>query len=286
MRKIKFFFRVLGKSLTDFSYYKEIAKTKFSFSFKYLIFLVFLISFFWGVFYAFKLTTFLPKVPKVISDAKVAVSEIYPKELVLMLQEGKLTTNVREPYFIEFPDVLAGLSGETFAHLVAIDTKAEAADFAKYQSPILLTGDSAVFQDKDYGFRVVPLTEVKTDLVVTRPIYDEFIKVITPYFDYFPSVVYALIVISLSLLPLITTAFSLSWRMITLFFLTVLLWVVSKVMKKHLSFGKVYQLSMHGVTLPVLLGLGASLVGLFFPTWLFIGVFLVFMGVVISKFES
>lgn len=276
MRRVKFFFQVLVKSLTDFGYYREIAKAKFWFSFKYLYFLLFLTSLFWGIFFATKALSFVPQAPKIVANAKTTVLGLYPKELVVTLKSGKLSTNVKEPYYLDFP----GLP----THLIAIDTKAKESDFVKYKSVLLLTRESMVAMDGETSYKVFPLSEAKTDLLVNKALYDELAKKILPYFDYFPYVLYALAAVSIVILPFVSASFSLAGKLFLILITSLLLFFLAKIMKKNLSYGKIYQLSLHALTLPILLGLVARLANFPLPGFVSALILLVFMGIVIKKY--
>ena len=81
MKKLKTFFYSLKRSVSDPSYYREIIKTKFDFSLKYLFFLVFIITTAHLVSFAFKYPSlrhsFKEYLPTIVNNIK----NVYPKDL-------------------------------------------------------------------------------------------------------------------------------------------------------------------------------------------------------------
>jgi len=111
---------------------------------------------------------------------KTFLDDFYPSELQIKIENGKVNTNVKEPYFISItPQQLSVLFNSEIKptkrtirmRLLAIDTKAKVEDFDKYQSYALLTGNSVVYL-KDNRITVVPLNEV-TQLTLTKKLLSE-----------------------------------------------------------------------------------------------------------------
>ncbi|PIP57923.1 hypothetical protein COX03_00460 [Candidatus Woesebacteria bacterium CG22_combo_CG10-13_8_21_14_all_39_10] len=84
--------------------------------------------------------------------------QTYPAELKLTLKENKITTNVKEPYFID----LAEGNKEAiapFSHFIIINTKGNPEDVKNLDSLFLITGDNLVVSEgKASGsYRVISL---------------------------------------------------------------------------------------------------------------------------------
>lgn len=280
MNRLKTFSNVFWKSLTNPSYYKKIASTKFSFSLKYLFFLLFLISLGWGIFFSVKLAFYLPKVPEFIAQVKSVARGFYPAELVVVIKDGKLQTyNVSEPYFIDFPKELR----ETELHFITIDTKARFEDIKRYNTAVLVTGDTIFYVD-DPGYKTLPISQIKNDLLLNRNVYDQFVDRILPYLDYLSTAVYVLIITSLLIWPFLGAGLALIGQMVYLLFTSVILWIVARVLKKDLTYGKIYQLSMHALSLPIIFSTISGLFKVQIP-FVYPGLLIVFMIIVIAKFE-
>lgn len=285
VKKVKFFFKVFKRSLFEPAYYNEVIKAKFSFSLKYLVFLLFLISLVWGISLGIRASLLLPKVGQFQTDAKAFLENFYPSELTVSIQGGKLTTNVEEPYYVDFPDIDLGVKESSLEHLIAIDTKAQATDIEKYKSAVLLTSDAAVVRDDGGGYRLFPLSGMKQDLVLNKLIWGNIVDTLTPYFKYIPTALYLSIVLSILLIPFVFTAFSLFGRLFYLLFASLLLLLVARVMKKKLSYPQVYRISMHAITLPVLLGFIFTFAGYPISGPLLFGILLVYEVLVFSRLK-
>ena len=286
MEKLKIFWRTFVKSLTKPLYYKDILKSGFSFSLKYLVFLLFLISVFWTLKFSAGLLSLKPKLPEFADIAKNVVANVYPDKLVITHKAGKISTNVREPYYIDMPENTWDTSG---MHLVAIDTKGKVEDYEKHNSVVLLTDEFAVVPDNQNGangYRMYPLKDYLKDVPdgvqMNKAVYQTFAHQVLPYIDKLPQYLMGLSLILIILMPFLGALLTLSGYMLYLILPVFILWIISKLMKKGLAYGKVFQLSMHGLTLPILISALITLYGKSFP-FLFSIIFFGFMIFVLSR---
>src|SRR5258708_25888762 len=99
--KLKTFFDTLTKSLTNFSYYKDIEKANFKFSLKYLFSLFYLISLITSLVFAVSVSAFiLPNLPKFVSLIQTKANSFYSDVLVVTVKNGNLSKHQKEPYYI------------------------------------------------------------------------------------------------------------------------------------------------------------------------------------------
>lgn len=297
MRLLRTFGRTFVKSISDFSYYSDILKSRFSFSLKYLLFLVFLVSLVPTLTVGYQMAMVLPKVPNFVSEAQRVLDNLYPKELILTIDNGKIKTNVKEPYYIDF-EALTAFNTEldsrnkptATGHLITIDTKATVTDYPKYNTAILIGSDFVVTPDdrsstRDLGgYQVFPLSEANMTekVVIDKKVYDEMVVVIKPYFAYIPGLLYAVIAFTVLLGPVLLAVFTLAWKLFYLLIMSLVLLVVAKLMKKDLEYAEIYRFGMHGLTLPIVISVILGLMGYPIP-FVYTGVFLVFMILVLSK---
>ncbi len=279
MIKLKTFFRTFVKSLTQPSYYKEILKTKFSFSFKYLAFLVFLISLFTTVKFAFSVLPLRSQLPGLVEKIRSTIVSTYPDKLVVSIKSGKIFTNVKEPYFIDVPS-------EKKMHFIVIDTKGKVEDYKKYNSLVLVTDSLVVVpnSNENISYKVYPLQDILKDtpdgVLLNKEIYQKLSSQVMPYVDKLPVYLTGLFILIVVISPFLATVFMLGWYMAGLLLFSVLFLIIAKLMKKDLSYSEVYRLSMHAITLPILVSLVLK-----FP-FVFSLVFLVFMIVILSKLST
>jgi hypothetical protein len=287
MNKLKTFSRTFVKSLTSPSYYKDILKAKPSFSFKYLIFLLLIINLVLGVRFAVSAFNLLPQIDPFLKEAKVVITDLYPEKLIVTIRKAKITTNVKEPYFIGFPEKV-GTFG-SYKYLLTIDTKGKVDDYVKDASLFLLTSENLVVPDENETYKVIPLSEelarVPDGTKFARAQWDEMIKLIDPYLAKVSGIAEAGLIVLSILLPFVMTASSLVWKLVYLLVWALPLWLLAKILKKKLSYGETYRLSMHGLTLPLLIGFGLTLLGLYLP-FVYTIAFVVWMVIVLVKIKA
>lgn len=247
MQKFNIFFRTFWKSISSFSYYHDIVKAKFSFSFKYFV----LFNFLLGIFSTIAITmTISPPLNRFVSRFKNRARSLYPADLQIEIKQGELSTNVAEPFHVPIPfelftEVPPAISDQKQQYLLTIDTQANIEDFSKSQSVILLTKDNLAVVDENNGFRVYPLKDAQ-NFSLNKKVVDQMLDKILPLVDY------ALPVLTLTILSF----FILFWpvgKLVGLLWLSLLVLMISKLMKLSLSYRKIYQIGLHALTLPVLI---------------------------------
>jgi len=292
MRRIKTFIKTFKRSLTEPSYYQDILTAKLSFSFKYLFALLFFVSLIVGVSLSIKILKLIPQTPKFVESTKSFMVETYPKELKLTLKEGKITTNVKEPYFID----LAGdkkASIEPFKHFIALSTKGNPEDIKSLDSLFLLTSDNLIISEgtSSGSYRVVSLAstlaKIPNGVSMDKTLFTSILDMFTPYvLRVLPRIIIGLSLLILIFYPLLRGTFGFIFQTVFLLPASFVLFVGAKVLKKNLSFAKMYQMSLHGATVPVTLSFIFGFSGLnpyiLIVSWL---AFFVFMLVVISKLD-
>lgn len=284
--KLNTFARTFRKSLASLDYYQDILAAKFSFSLKYLFVLLFVSSLLIGLKMAAGAVKILPEVPGYVTEAKKVLNELYPKELKITVKDKKISTNVKEPYFVDYPDKETA-QRLPFKHLLVIDTQAKVDDFKKYQSFFLLTESSIVaLDDQSGGYKVIPLEETFKDIPqgasLDKKIYDQMMNQVLPYLDSLPKFVRAGMFLGLLLFPFLNSALILVLQMLILVPTSFVFFLLARLLKKKLSYKNIYQLSMHGMTLPVIVSTAFSLANFSFPL-ASVAAFLIWMGIVIAR---
>ncbi len=147
MQKIKTFWYSFQRSLLDVSYYRDIAKSSLQFSLQYLFFLLVCLSLIRSIQLGFGYTLVRKSIPSFIQMGMKEIAQLYPKELELRISNGKLYTNVQEPYIIEFPKAVKMPE----KHLLVIDTEGSADEYPQYNTILLATRQSLVYPDRQVG---------------------------------------------------------------------------------------------------------------------------------------
>lgn len=281
IQKLKLFFDRVVKSLTKFKYYKEIEKANFKFSLKYLFVLFYFISLISSIIFAVSASIwFMPRIPQFVASFEKEANSLYPSDLVVTVKDGNISTNQKEPYSIDTLNKL-NLNGD-YEHFVTIDTSAEASDIKDKNTQILITKNEIVTLD-DESYKVYPIDET-ANLVVDKNSVQALISQVSPYLKYIEPLAIIILIASVLLFPFIGAGLALIGQLIYLLIFTCILFVTAKIMKKNLEYKKLYQLSMHGSTLPILLTLVVSTLGITMPFLLGTAILLIFMILVLNQF--
>jgi len=281
-RKLKFFLDVLVKSLTKFPYYKEVKKANFKFSLKYLFFLFYIISLITSIVFAASISILiLPKVPAFVASFENKAKSLYPEGLVVNVKNGVVTTNTKEPYFVDSLNTLGLNKG--YDHFLTIDTKATASDIKNDSTVILVTKDSVATIDSNSTYKIYQI-DPTSNLTIDKASYLKVVSQISPYLKYIMPGLIALVVLLILVWPILGAALALIAEFVYLLLFALIFFVVVKVMKKDLSYKKTLQLSMHAATLPILLGFVVGSLGIQMPFLLGTAILFIFMILVVREF--
>ena len=99
-----------------------------------------------------------------------------------------------------------------------------------------------------------------------------------------PLLVTTLVIGGILFFPLFIVPFAFIWHLVYLLLFALILLVVAKVMGKDLSYSQIYQLSLHGLTVPIVITLLLGLFNVSFP-FLYSLIFIVWMGIVIHDLK-
>jgi len=253
MNQLKTFFYSLKKSLFERRYYKDVAKASFWFSFKYLWFLIFILT-------VIKVSSFSGqylknrhRIQPEVNKLMITIENLYPDELKLQIKNGRLSTNVREPYPFDFKQKIK----PTEKHILVIDTQGTIENYPNYNSYILATKNAVVYPSKSSSNRVEETSvfyfrNLKKDFTLNKNIYNNFLNVIRPYsnkalyfLDYF-------VIIFLFFFFIFGSLFWTAGIIFGLLFLTFFVWIINLIFKKQYSYGSLFKMGMHAITWPIL----------------------------------
>ena len=100
MKKIRAFIYVFWKSISSVSYYKDVVKTNFMFSVKYLVVLTLFASLITTVIGA---AIEIPKISREFRTFVQSAKNSYPDDLVFSIKNGEWSVNRPEPFIIAMP---------------------------------------------------------------------------------------------------------------------------------------------------------------------------------------
>jgi len=280
MNKIKRFFQNLVSSIVDFSYYKKIVESKFSFSLKYIFFLLVLLQLIGSIILAINIASYLPKVPSFTANLKKMAIRFYPDDLIVRFNNGRVSTNVLEPYNIDIP-------GQKMAkHLVTIDTKANIEDINKYNTFVLVTKNAVVYPDKNSSYKVQLLDQIKGNFIINKELYNKILPKLFIYLKYIPLVLCSIMAIVVIFGPVFSASFVLLGLAIYLLIGALIIFIFAKIFSRDLGYKKIYQLSFHAITLPLIISYTGRYLGFFWPGSVYILLYLALMMIIVWQFEK
>jgi hypothetical protein len=238
------FFKKIQNSIYSPEFYSDIPKQSFGSALKYFFLLILLVSVLSSIMpiYLF-VTVGQQEVEKFVNQAGNA----YPSELNIKIQNGKLTTNTKEPYLIPFLDDKTQTDG--MQNLVVIDTKTPftITQFNKYQTLAWVTADSVMLKDKNQGqLRAIDLTSIK-NFNLNKQVINSYIAKASPLLRLLLPVIIIAIVVGLFVANI--------FLLVYLLFVAILIWLLLKLIKKPLSYGDSYKVGMYAITLELLIGI-------------------------------
>lgn len=253
-KKIKTFFRTLWLSVSSPSYYRDILRANRPFTIKFILSFWFLYATIVSLYLSWQV---LVPAHQVLQDLPDKLIAGYPEELVINIEDGQVSTNVSEPYFIsvdkfeqlfdQVDDQVLGADSDDIQNFLVIDTQASADDILEYSTIMLLTEDSLVYLD-DGGFQANRLDEIK-ELQIDKASVTQIVERLAPFLNF---------IIPLGMVFIFSFVFIFAGigHAIYLFFFALLMFGLAKLMKLKLTYLQSYRLSLHILIIPlVLIGL-------------------------------
>lgn len=268
MQKIKTFLRSFWLSCTSPKYYAEILRTRFSFSLKYLFVFQFVATLIIGAF------VLIPLSAVNVVGLLENVRAIYPAELAVQVDDGRLSINQPLPYKVAIPDFSNQLGSKDWdiedsdvRYLVVFDSDENiqgASDVYDQDAFAVVTETTVYTRDGESdGLRVNSIPEDETFTVNEEMVNDGFNKVTgSPFIQqklYIPLVAVILLLI---ILPLMLLG---SLIMVAIYGFFV--WLMARILKNWmmagqvLSYTKAVQVSIHSLTLVNVVHFGLGLIG-------------------------
>jgi hypothetical protein len=231
------FFRKIRNSIYSPAFYSNIPQKSLGSAIGYFLLLSLFLTIIQSISPIWKFsTTGQTEIKKFVDQAK----NFYPSGLEVKVQKGKVSTNVQEPYYISLPKD-KNRTAEDNQNLVVIDTKTpfSVEQYNQYETFAWITENSVItksenkIQINDLS-KTSNITINKTFVMSLINKFSPWLKLITP-----------LVIIGILIGIYITYA----GRLIYLFFLALIVWLLAKLFKKPLTYGGSYKIGLHAVTL-------------------------------------
>jgi len=240
MKKVKAFLHIFLNSLIpNASYYRKILNTRFFFSFKYFFFLIALLS---SILIFNLLNKYsLPKIVHWFGQVNKIIDQ-FPSDLNLFINNGSLITSYNRPYFIWVKD-----EKNKLRLLLVVDESASLEKINQYQSMALLT-KTDLFIKQNNQLKKIPLTAFEK-ITVNK----EKLKLLKEKISFINKLLYPLYFGIFILIIILIPLFSLIINVVYIFIASLIVFILLKLKpEKKYHFKKIFQISLHASTFPLL----------------------------------
>jgi hypothetical protein len=175
----------------------------------------------------------------------------FPSDLSVSIKSGKVTTTAVEPYFYAMPIQDVDENMKEFQNLLVIDTKNaySVSQFNLYKSVFWLTSDS-LFIRNGTEIKTVDLTQVP-DFTFDKGFIQTLTSKILPLLWLLGPLFLTVVAIFIYMLSF--------GRLVYLFLLAFLIWIIAKIAKLSFTYGSIYKMGMYAMTLPLIVQLFVDL---------------------------
>ena len=268
MRKIKNTF--INSLIPNKKFYKELLRKKLIYSFNYFLVFIFVLNLFFFIILTLKLN--LPINYQNFKQFLNRFDEI-PNSLIINIDNAHLSTTHNRP-------LLIWINNNGAKNLLAVlDETASAEKINLYDTPILLTSSEIIFMkgSKNYTTLGYPNETIR----ITK---DKIINAKNYVIMFLPFLVSILIFYFVAILPIILFLSSL----IFLVMILLPIYLVFHLKNKKIKFEKVFQISLHSSTIPIIIFTILPLLSNVFLTLISFPLFIIleFLFICVSVYDA
>jgi len=269
------FFNQFRQAVSKPEFYKGVVKGRLKTALKYFLKLFGLLSLMTIITI---LAVLIPAYPY-LKDLKNKLPSLYPKELEIEITDGKVSTNVDEPYFIPlkpnvFPQPLEkGLNNRPIENILVIDTSSNPSEIDNFQTFAFLTKEDIAFKAENDQIRIQSLENVN-DFQLNRNIIEKNWQKAVPYLKW---IGIGILVFTIIAIPV----FTILGRLVWVLFLSLLTLLAAKAMKYELNYKKALKINLYAVTLPTVISAFFMLFGADVKIPFFSGIILLIFNLII-----
>lgn len=253
MQKLRTFFNTLVKSVSSPAYYADVITAKIGFSLKYFLMLTFVLSI---------VTAFKIMIPLAIFNLAAATDQVvtqYPADLDVKITNGRLSINQPVPYLVPIRKDWQDNGPKNFVVFESDNNISSPQDFYKYDTFALVTETSVYTNQENSSANSIKVYEIPQD-TKDFEVNEGMVKNWESQFLNMPAVKNKLYVPAVGVLLLVLLVpLMYLFRLSTAYIYAVILFLLIKLFKKSLTNGtefsvsKLFQISLHTTTLPILL---------------------------------
>lgn len=238
------FLQSLKSSVYDPKFYAGIKKQSLGQALKYFFFLILGLTILNTLILSYELGV---KVPQEIRNFVSQMANSYPADLEVKIENGKVVTNAKQPFFIPFPQG-ENINNESLNNFLVIDTETpySAPQFQQYKTLAWLTKDSLFYQNNDYSQRSIDLSDVQ-NVTINRSFVQNILNQISPWFNAIGPVLILTVFIGLYI--------GFIFNLIYFLLLAVLIYFLASIFKWGLNYGASFRTAIYASTLAFLVDL-------------------------------
>lgn len=249
---MKSFIEHIQKSIYGPEYYQELLTRPASFSWKYYASFAMLLSLFLTIVSSIAL---VPLINQTLHNFPKNFLAYYPDELEVRIVNGHASSTVAEPYFLPIPKALEEGIGTSTRYLGVIDTQTPVSleRFSSFNALFSVSENAFIVRDERGSIRVSPFAS-NFNYTVNESLLRGLIVGAEPYFKFVAPLVILIVFIAM--------LFMFTLELFYLIFAALLIFIMGRLMKHKWTYGTAFRISLHAVTLPLLLSTAFTLVNL------------------------
>lgn len=232
-------------------FYRSLSARPFSFSLGYFAAFVLIVSLLHTLWFWYG-TAKVPALVPYLEKAGAALKADFPDDLVIKIDKGEVSVNRPEPYSLPFPAELKSSTDGTPQNILVIDTRTPASSesFRAYDTAVLLDKHDLITYRNNTSQVQSSVIASTTNLTIDKPFVASIIDKGEHFFSAWGWALVFIAGIPLwILLCIIICVLNLAY----LLFGALLIWIVAKIRKYPIGYGKAYQAGLHLLTLPIAL---------------------------------
>lgn len=281
MKALSNFFINYKRSLRDFTFYKESLQKPVFFSLQFLYLLTFIVIFINTVLIAISAAFFLPTLPSHITTLQKRLRILYPQDLVITIKDGVISTNKKEPIYLDIPEMR---STTPYEHFITIHTQADAFDYRDLNTMLLVTRSGVVYPEINDGTASYRVEDARSfgDARIDRSVYNSALTRFNTFLNILPVMAPWLLISGVIFIPLFGSLIVSIWRLVVLLILTSIILPISLLFGNKYTYRQLYKMGLYGLAVPISLTFVLNMFGVFIPV-VFASSFLLWMVIVLSQ---
>lgn len=239
------FFQTIKSSIFNPEFYAGIKNQSLARSLKYFFSIILILTAVNTLILSYELTI---KVPGEVRNFISQSVNSFPPDLEVNIDEGQVTTNAAEPFFVPFPEGNSEVRGENLNNILVIDTKTpySATQFNQYKTLLWLTRDSLFYQNREFDQRSIDLSKVD-NLKINRAFIENLVGKINPWLNWIGPFLILAVFVGLFL--------GFTFKLVYFLFLAILIYFISSIFKWGLNYSASYKTAIYASTLSLFVDL-------------------------------